>query len=84
MSDPALSPKRPAESLVTMTEIVLPNDANSLGTVFGGKVLQWIDIAGAVSAVRHCRRSVVTASIERRMFDKSPIILLGSFSRSER
>jgi acyl-CoA hydrolase len=48
-----------------VTEVVLPNDANSHGTVFGGKVLQWIDLAGATAAVRHARRPVVTAAIER-------------------
>lgn len=49
------------ESLAEMTEIVLPNDANPLGTMFGGRVAQWIDIAGSVSAIRHARMSVVTA-----------------------
>ena len=63
-----LTPQSPRDSVCHMTEIVLPNDANALGTVFGGKVLQWIDIAGAVAAVRHCRRAVVTASIEHVAF----------------
>jgi acyl-CoA hydrolase len=48
-----------------MTEIVLPSDANALGTVFGGKVLQWIDLAAATVALRHARRIVVTASIDQ-------------------
>ncbi len=43
----------------------MPGDTNVLGTVFGGKVMQWIDIAGAVSAMRHVRRPVVTASFDR-------------------
>lgn len=62
---PALAAKRQAESAATMTEVVLPNDANAHGTVFGGKVLQWIDLADAIVASRHARRSVVTAAIER-------------------
>lgn len=63
----AAPPKRsqtPRESRVEMTEIVLPSDANPLGSVFGGRVMQWIDIAGAVSAGRHARRPVVTASMD--------------------
>jgi acyl-CoA hydrolase len=48
-----------------MTELVLPNDANILGNVLGGKVLHLIDIAAAVCAHRHCRRQVVTASMDR-------------------
>ncbi len=54
----------PRESRVEMTEIVLPSDANPLGSIFGGRVMQWIDIAGAVSAGRHARRPVVTASMD--------------------
>jgi len=51
------------ESYVEMTEIVLPNDANLIGTAFGGKIAQWIDIAGSIAAIRHCRNLVVTASM---------------------
>jgi acyl-CoA hydrolase len=47
-----------------MTEMVLPSDANPLGTVFGGKVMQWIDIAGGIAAARHCREPVVTAGMD--------------------
>lgn len=49
------------ESYVEMTQIVLPNDANAHGNVFGGKVAEWVDIAGTVAASRHCRTYVVTA-----------------------
>lgn len=48
-----------------MTELVLPNDANTLGNVLGGKVLHLVDIAAALAAHRHCRRQVVTASMDR-------------------
>ena len=60
----ALPGKTPRESRVEMTEMVLPSDANPHGTVFGGKVMQWIDICGAIAAGRHCHRQVVTASID--------------------
>ncbi len=58
----------PRDSHVTMTEMVLPPDTNYHGTVFGGRVLQWIDIAGAISAQRHARGKVVTASIDDMHF----------------
>ncbi len=60
--------KRPSESSVTMTEIVLPSDTNALGTIFGGKIMSWIDIAAAISAGRYARRVVVTASIDALHF----------------
>jgi acyl-CoA hydrolase len=48
-----------------MVELVLPNDANPLGAILGGKVMHLIDMAAAIAAQRHCRRPVVTASIDR-------------------
>lgn len=65
----AFSPKRPTAEL---TEIVLPNDANILGNILGGKVMHLIDVACAIAAFRHCRRPVVTASIDYLDF-KHPI-----------
>jgi acyl-CoA hydrolase len=47
-----------------MTQLILPPDANNLNAAFGGKVMQWIDICGAVAAQRHCRQVVVTASMD--------------------
>jgi acyl-CoA hydrolase len=67
-SSPVLAGKSPSESLVTMTQIVLPSDANSLGTIFGGKIMSWIDIAAAIAAGKHARRVVVTASIDALHF----------------
>ncbi|MCA9537335.1 MAG: acyl-CoA thioesterase [Myxococcales bacterium] len=62
-------PARPcAASQVEMTEMVLPPDTNYHGTVFGGRILQWIDIAGAIAAQRHSRRKVVTAAIDDMHF----------------
>lgn len=60
--------KRCSLSRVEMTEIVLPGDANALNTVFGGKVMQWIDIAASVAAMRHSGGQVVTASIDGLQF----------------
>ena len=60
--------KSARESEVTMTEMVLPSDTNALGTIFGGKVMSWIDIAAAIAAQRHSRKIVVTASIDALHF----------------
>lgn len=66
---PADRPGRPCHaSHVEMTQMVLPPDTNYHGTVFGGRILQWIDIAGAIAAQRHTRRKVVTASIDDMHF----------------
>jgi acyl-CoA hydrolase len=62
------APKTVANSQVEMIEIVFPNDANPLGNIFGGRVMQLIDIIGSVSAMRHCRNSVVTASMDKLDF----------------
>lgn len=63
-----LTEKTPAESEVIMTQMVLPGDTNALGTIFGGKIMEWLDIAGAISARRHAQKSVVTASIDALSF----------------
>lgn len=62
--------KTPSDSLTTLTEIVLPNDTNTLGNLMGGKLLHWLDIAAAVCAQRHCNRVVVTASVNNVSFDQ--------------
>lgn len=61
-----------ADSVVEMVQFVLPNDANILGNVLGGTVMHWIDIACAIAAGRHCRRPVVTVSMDHLEF-KNPI-----------
>ncbi len=60
--------KTPTDSSVEMTEIVLPPDTNALGTIFGGKIMAWIDVAAAMAATRHARKPVVTASIDALHF----------------
>lgn len=67
-----MEPKRVADSTTTMSEIVLPSDSNSLGSAFGGKVMQWIDVCGAIASQRHCRKTVVTASMDELHF-RAPI-----------
>ncbi|HEY8208521.1 MAG TPA: acyl-CoA thioesterase [Myxococcaceae bacterium] len=65
MKKSAVPPAKPArESEVVMAHILLPSDANPLNAAFGGKVMEWIDICGAISAQRHCRKVVVTASMD--------------------
>lgn len=61
--------KKPSQSLTINTEVVLPNDTNHVGNLFGGKLMQWVDITAAIAAQRHCGRVVVTASINHVSFD---------------
>jgi acyl-CoA hydrolase len=51
-----------------MTEMVLPTHTNALGSIFGGTVMSWIDIAAAICAQRHSRKQVVTAHIDGLKF----------------
>ena len=60
------------ESQVLRTEIVHPGDTNPLGNIFGGTVVEWMDKAAAICAMRHSRTNVVTASIDALSF-LSPI-----------
>lgn len=62
------SAKTVGESRVEMVEVVLPNDANPLGNILGGKVMHLIDIAGAIAAQRHTRSVVVTVSVDNLDF----------------
>lgn len=57
-----------SETAATATHIVLPNDTNTLGNLMGGQLLNWMDIVSAISAQRHCRRVVVTASVNNVSF----------------
>ena len=58
------------ESFALSTHIVLPNDTNTLGNLMGGQLLKWMDITGAISAHRHCKKAVVTASVGNVSFQK--------------
>lgn len=60
---------RPAERTVAstqseMTEIILPNDTNTLGHLLGGRLMHFIDLTGAMAAYRHARTHVVTAAMD--------------------
>lgn len=55
---------RAADTVVDTTHLVLPGEGNVHGNVFGGHVCAWLDLACAVSAMRHARRPVVTASMD--------------------
>jgi len=66
--------KTAAASLIIMTEIVLPNDTNVFGTLMGGRLMYWMDIAAALSAQKHCNAAVVTASVDNISFE-NPIEL---------
>jgi acyl-CoA hydrolase len=63
-----LAPKPVRESQSEMSQLVLPNDANPLGALLGGRLMHWIDLAGALAAHRHSRNYVVTASIDHLDF----------------
>lgn len=64
--------KTAKESLTTQTQIVMPNDTNTLGNLFGGRLLQWMDVVASIAAHRHCKRVVVTASVNNVAF-QNPI-----------
>ncbi|MDR6549719.1 acyl-CoA thioesterase [Paenibacillus qinlingensis] len=57
-----MEPKAARLSRTVLTEIILPADTNYHNTVFGGRVMQYIDKVATIASMRHCRKSVVTAS----------------------
>ena len=61
--------KKAVESLVMMTELVLPNDTNTFGNLMGGRLMYWMDIAAALAAMKHCAAPVVTASVDNISFE---------------
>lgn len=67
-SNKPMTPRPVKDSQSEMAEIVLPNDANPLGALLGGRLMHWIDLAGAMAAHRHSRNYVVTASIDHLDF----------------
>ena len=60
-----LAPKPPSASQVQMTELVMPTDGNALGTAFGGRIVQWTDLAAGVCAMRHAGVACVTVSFDQ-------------------
>lgn len=61
--------KKASDSLTVMTNIVLPNETNSLRNLFGGELLAKMDRCASISAARHCKRRVVTASVNHVSFN---------------
>ncbi len=71
-----MQPKTPSESLAILTDLVLPSETNPLNNLFGGELLARMDRAASISARRHSRRIVVTASVNHVAFNRA--IALGS------
>lgn len=62
--------KKVQDSYVIMTELVLPNDTNTLHNLMGGRMMHWMDIVSAISAQKHSNRIVVTASVDNVSFSE--------------
>lgn len=60
--------KTASNTFTTMSELVLPNDANTMNNLMGGKLMYWMDIAAAIAAQKHCNNVVVTASVDNISF----------------
>lgn len=65
-----MKPKSPRESIAVTTKVVLPHETNTLGKLFGGALLAWMDEIAAVSAHRHCKEVAVTASVNNVSFNQ--------------
>src|SRR5258705_13593775 len=63
-----MTPKPVRESISEYNELALPNDANVLGNLLGGKVMHLVDLCGALAAIRHARCPVVTAAVDYMTF----------------
>lgn len=63
--------KNVRDSYVRMTELVLPNDTNTLHNLMGGRMMHWMDIVSAIAAQKHSNRIVVTASVDNVSFRES-------------
>jgi acyl-CoA hydrolase len=69
-TESALAPRRVEASITTMTEYVLPTHANIHGHVFGGQILAWVDLCGAICAQRHTGYTSITAGIDELQFER--------------
>lgn len=67
-----MEPVKASETLSITTRLVLPNDTNPSGYLFGGQLLAWMDIVAGISAQRLARKNVVTASVNNVAFN-SPV-----------
>lgn len=64
-----MEPKLTSDSYSETTNMVLPNDANTMGNLFGGQLLKWLDMSCAISAHRHSKQVAVTAAVNNVSFD---------------
>ena len=73
MKDAEINPivRTVASTQSEMTEIILPNDTNTLGNLLGGRLMHFIDLTGAMAAYRHARTHVVTAAMDRAFWPPS-------------
>jgi acyl-CoA hydrolase len=69
-----MRPKHPQDTHIIMSELVLPNDTNTLGNLMGGRLMHHMDIAAAIASQKHCNCPVVTASVDNVSFN-NPIKL---------
>jgi acyl-CoA hydrolase len=69
-SKPVLLARRVEASVTTMTEYVLPTHANIHGNVFGGQILAWLDLCGAICAQRHTGHTAITVCIDELQFER--------------
>jgi len=69
-----MSSKNPKDTHIVMSELVLPNDTNTLGNLMGGRLMHYMDIAAAIASQKHCNCPVVTASVDNVSFN-NPIKL---------
>lgn len=76
-----MNEKPASASVCHMTELVLPSHANALGTVFGGTIMSWVDLCGAVCAQRHAEHRVVTAFVDDLVFENP--VHVGEVARLE-
>jgi uncharacterized protein (TIGR00369 family) len=74
MDTPALPPRRVTDSQLTLTQFMLPEHSNSLGTVHGGVVLKLCDECGGIIAARHARRPAVTVTVDSVTFHRPVLI----------
>jgi len=66
-----LKSKPASESVVTTSELVLPNDTNTLGNLMGGQLMHRMDMVAALAAQKHSGRIVVTKSVDNIIFDRA-------------
>lgn len=69
-----LKSKKVSDSFTVMSELVLPNDTNGFGNLMGGRLMFWMDVAGAIAAGKHCNSACMTAGVDNLSFH-SPIKL---------